>query len=309
MKEQSTEILLASYNGAPYIKQQIDSIMAQIESDWRLVLSDDGSTDGTEEILDAYVRQYPERMTRVYSGKRFGNARDHFFWLMKQSNAEVMFFCDQDDVWHPDKMQKMKAAMEQAQKQYGEKTPLLVFSDQIVTDGQLQVISPSLMDYQRQYSMHFDYRSILMQNVVTGGAMAINRALATLAGQCTAPQQTVMHDWWLAAVAARFGKIVYIDEALGEYRQHGNNSVGAKNVRSMGYVMEKLKKLPQLRKLILKKKAQADVFRKTFVEELTPEDRRFLLNYAKSHSGLAFYWTYRAQVHGWMRWLGGWILG
>lgn len=137
MKEQSTEILLASYNGAPYIKQQIDSIMAQIESDWRLVLSDDGSTDGTEEILDAYVRQYPERMTRVYSGKRFGNARDHFFWLMKQSNAEVMFFCDQDDVWHPDKMQKMKAAMEQAQKQYGEKTPLLVFSDQIVTDGQL----------------------------------------------------------------------------------------------------------------------------------------------------------------------------
>ena len=309
MEDQRIEILLASYNGAAYIRQQIDSIMAQTEGDWRLVFSDDGSADGTAEILDAYVRQYPDRMTRVHSGRRFGNARDHFFWLMKQSAAEIMFFCDQDDVWRPDKMQKMKAAMEQAQRQYGEKTPLLVFSDQIVTDDQLQVISPSLMDYQRQFSAHFDYRSILMQNVVTGGAMAINRALAQKAALCADETSAMMHDWWLAAVAARFGRIVYLDEALGAYRQHGDNSVGAKNVRSLRYVMEKLKKLPQLRALMLKKKAQADVFRETFDQELTPEDQRFLLGYAKSHSSLKFYWTYRAQIHGWMRWLGGWILG
>lgn len=307
MQNRRIEILMATYNGAPYIREQLDSILAQTDCRWRLTVSDDGSTDGTDAIVDAYVRQYPERMRRVHVGGRFGCARDHFFWLMRQCDADWMLFSDQDDVFYPRKVQALTEAMRAAEERLGAQTPLLVFSDQTVVDAQLRTISPSLMRYQRQYSAAFDYRSILLQNVVTGGAMAINRALAQWGAQCIRPQETIMHDWWLAAVAARFGHIVYLDEALGAYRQHESNSVGAKRVDSLGYVARMLRDPQRIRASIGCKKRQAGVFRDTFRERLTDGDRAFLQAFCASRSGARFYLRYRRQIHG-MKRLAGFML-
>ena len=107
LNNMTVEILLASYNGEAYIREQIDSILAQSDKRWHLTVSDDGSTDGTAKIIDEYVARYPERIVRYRSGIRFGNARDHFFHLMKMCDAPYMFFCDQDDVWYPQKIQIM----------------------------------------------------------------------------------------------------------------------------------------------------------------------------------------------------------
>lgn len=79
MSNPTIEILLASYNGEAYIREQIDSILAQSDHRWHLTVSDDGSTDQTATILDEYTSRYPDKITRICSGKRFGNARDHFF--------------------------------------------------------------------------------------------------------------------------------------------------------------------------------------------------------------------------------------
>lgn len=141
-----------------------------------------------------------------------------------------------------------------------------------------------------------------MQNVVTGGAMAINRALATLAGQCTAPQQTVMHDWWLAAVAARFGKIVYIDEPLSDYRQHGDNCVGAKDVRSLQYAGRMAARTRAVAERLRSKKMQAGVFYKTYADWLNEEDAAFLKAFCQARSGPAFYWRNRKLIHGFSAW-------
>lgn len=309
MKNTTIEILLASYNGEAYIREQIDSILAQSDDRWHLTVSDDGSKDRTPEILDEYVRCYPEKITRVYSGKRFGNARDHFFWLISQCCADYMFTCDQDDVWHYEKVKKQMDALEAAEKKYGEEMPLLVFSDQTPTDGELNPLAPSLMRYQNQYFDHFDYRSILMQNVVTGGAMCFNRALADLAMQCADPKQTIMHDWWMAAVAARFGKIIYIDEALGDYRQHGTNSVGAKDVRSMSHVLNKLSHIDAIRKTTAEKKVQARIFADTYASNLSMVDEAFLIPFVKERSGPAFYWKNRELIHGFFRLTGMMVLG
>lgn len=183
-----------------------------------------------------------------------------FFHLMRTSTAEYLFFCDQDDVWYEDKVKLTLEALMDAEEKYGKETPLLVFSDQTPTDAQLHPLAASLMRYQNQYFGEFDYRSILMQNVVTGGAMCINRALADMAGKCTEPGNTIMHDWWIAVVAARFGQIDYIDKPLGDYRQHGTNSVGAKNVRSMAHIVNKLSHIGAIRKTTEEKKMQAHVF-------------------------------------------------
>lgn len=305
----SVEILLAAYNGARFIREQMDSILHQTDTRWHLTVSDDGSTDGTEEIIDDYARRYPDRVQRVRAGRRFGSAKAHFFWLTERCDADYIAYCDDDDVWNADKLEKMCKAMRNAESRAGRETPILVFSDQTVTDDRLNVLSPSLMRYQKQYFAHFDYRSILMQNVVTGGAMMINRALAGLALECKNVTQIIMHDWWMAAVAARFGEIVYIDEALGAYRQHGRNCVGAKNVASAAHILHKLSHPNEIRGALRSKKLQARVFVRTYESDLNEKDRGFLDCYGKKRSGPFFYWKHRALIHGRYRLAGMMLLG
>ena len=148
-----------------------------------------------------------------------------------------------------------------------------------------------------------------MQNVVTGGAMCFNRALANLAMKCADPEQTIMHDWWMAAVAARFGKIVYIDEPLSDYRQHGTNSVGAKDVQSVAHIAHKLVHLDGISKTLREKKAQANAFMQTYEDVLGDEDRVFLEPFMKRRSGPCFYWKNRELIHGFFRLAGMMALG
>lgn len=294
------EILMATYNGAGYVRAQIDSILAQTDDRWHLTVSDDGSTDGTVAILDEYAARYPEKITRYRSGRRFGGARGHFLHLMSRCDAPFMLFCDQDDVWKPDKVGAMLAALEAI----GAETPGLVFSDLTPVDDALRPIAASMMAYQDQRADALDYRALLLQNVVTGGAMGITRALKELAGDVAGEEDILMHDGWLAALAARFGRIVYIPEALGLYRQHGDNSVGARDVRSAGYVLGRLGKLRGVRETMVGKKRQAALFLRLY-----GEDEGFLRGFARSRSGPLFYWRHRALIHGFWRLMGMMICG
>lgn len=303
------EVLMAVYNGSAYIREQIDSILNQTYENWHLTISDDGSTDGTDLIADEYAAKYPEQITRIYSGVRFGNARDHFMWLSENCTSRYMLYSDQDDVFNPEKMSRLMDAMQNAERQWGRDLPILVFSDQTVVDEKLNVIEPSLMRCQKQAFDSFDYHALLIQNVVTGGAMMVNRPLCSLAVQCRSRERIIMHDWWMAATAARFGKIIYLDEPLSLYRQHGGNSVGAKRVGSAGYIAGMIGNLRGVREMILRKKSQAGVFEKTYTALLTAEDRQFLSRMKQSRSGIRFYLKNRGYIHGFFRFMGWVMLG
>lgn len=303
------EVLMAVYNGSAYIQEQIDSILNQTYENWHLTISDDGSTDGTDLIADEYAAKYPEQITRVYSGVRFGNARDHFMWLSENCTSRYMLYSDQDDVFNPEKMSRLMDAMQNAERQWGRDLPILVFSDQTVVDEKLNVIEPSLMRCQKQAFDSFDYHALLIQNVVTGGAMMVNRPLCSLAVQCRSRERIIMHDWWMAATAARFGKIIYLDEPLSLYRQHGGNSVGAKRVGSAGYIAGMIGNLRGVREMILRKKSQAGVFEETYTALLTAEDRQFLSRMKQSRSGIRFYLKNRGYIHGFFRFMGWVMLG
>ena len=303
------EVLMAVYNGSAYIREQIDSILNQTYENWHLTISDDGSTDGTDLIADEYAAKYPEQITRVYSGVRFGNARDHFMWLSENCTSRYMLYSDQDDVFNPEKMSRLMDAMQNAERQWGRDLPILVFSDQTVVDKKLNVIEPSLMRCQKQAFDSFDYHALLIQNVVTGGAMMVNRPLCSLAVQCRSRERIIMHDWWMAATAARFGKVIYLDEPLSLYRQHGGNSVGAKRVGSAGYIAGMMGNLRGVREMILRKKSQAGVFEETYTALLTAEDRQFLSRMKQSRSGIRFYLKNRGYIHGFFRFMGWVMLG
>lgn len=301
MEKKSVEILLASYNGEAYIREQIDSILKQTDDCWHLTVSDDGSTDRTVEILDEYVRCFPEKITRVYSGKKFGCARNHFMWLIQQCEAEYIATCDQDDYWFVDKVKKIRSIIQRLEKEHGKEMPILVFSDQTPTDADLHQLCDSLMKMQKQYTDEIDWRALIFQNIVTGGACMFNRALAKLACRCRNVSQIMMHDWWLAIVAARFGKIAYLNESTGYYRQHGNNSVGAKNVGSISHIMNKLMHLGLLRETIVDRKHQAEVFATTYAQSLDETDKEFLYSFIRSRSGPMFYLKHRSLFHGFFR--------
>ncbi len=309
MGNDQIEIVMAAYNGMPYICEQIDSILSQTDENWHLTVSDDGSTDGTDAVIEDYAARYPDKVRAVHSGRRFGGAMPHFMWLTEQCDAPYIAYCDDDDTWRVDKLSKLREAMRSAEATHGAKMPLLVFSDQMVTDAEGAVIAPSLMRYQKQYFGAFDWRGILLQNVVTGGAMMINRALADVALECCSTRDITMHDCWMAAVAARFGKIIYIDEPLGTYRQHGTNSVGAKNVGSLAHIVRKICGMGEIREALQRKKRQAAVFEQTYHSRLTAEERGFLAQFVQARSGPRFYWRNRRLFHDIYRLAGMMLLG
>lgn len=305
----TVEILLAAYNGERFLREQLDSLLAQTWEQWHLTVSDDGSTDTTPAILDEYAARYPGRIRRVKHEGRFGNARDHFFWLIRECEATYMMFCDQDDVWRPDKVEKTMRALLKAEDEVGADVPVLVFTDLTPVDERLRPIAPSLMEMQKQYTDVIDYRALLMQNVVTGCATGINRALAGLAGQCKDTSQVIMHDWWLGVVAARFGRVVYLDESTMLYRQHGGNSVGAKRVSNVCHIAGKLIHLKALRIMYFNKKYQAQILMATYADKFDERDTMFLVPFCRSCSGPLFYWRYRKLIHGCFRLAGMMLLG
>lgn len=228
----SVDILLATYQGEAFLAEQLDSLFAQTDADWRLVARDDGSTDGTRRLLERAAATHPGRVVVLPAdGRRLG-ASGSFGFLLEQSEAPYVMFCDQDDVWLPGKVATTLAAMRSLEATHGPGTPLLVNTDLKVVDERLGVIDESLWHYQRIHPGRLDRLSrVLMQNFATGCATMANRPLVALAAPV--PAAAVMHDWWLALAATAFGKVAPLREATVLYRQHGRNDVGASRWRFM----------------------------------------------------------------------------
>ena len=221
------DILLATWNGDTYLGVQIDSILAQTHTNWRLLIRDDGSSDGTPGIIRHYAAKFPDRIEIVDAeGKNLG-ACGNFAALLERSTADYAMFCDQDDIWLPEKVEVLLAKMQDMEGKHGVACPLLVHSDLKVADGDLDVVAPSFWGYQRLNPEKGRFLNrLLIQNTVTGCAMMMNSRLREIALPIHA--QARMHDWWIALVAAAFGEIGYVRRPLVLYRQHGGNTLGAK---------------------------------------------------------------------------------
>ena len=260
-------ILLAAYNGAQYIDQMIQSIQAQTATNWRLILSDDNSEDGTPEILERYAQEDSGRIVHYRSGQRFGCAQRHFMHLLEKfHDSEYIMFCDQDDVWHEDKVSKTLEKMKEIELDVSR--PAMVHSDLQVVDSELRVIDPSFMHFSKLNGYRLELKQLLVQNVVTGCTMMINQALAAMSCIEIPSQGILMHDWWLALLAAACGQTGFLDEATMDYRQHGGNVIGAKNVRSFSYIFTRAK---EGRKSIWDTFWQAKAFSRCFAKILDKE--------------------------------------
>lgn len=244
-KVNNIAILLATYNGALYLREQIESLLNQTFTDWHLFIHDDGSTDGTRDIIDTYVRAYPTKISMLDYPSQGGACRN-FFSLLETVEAPYYMFCDQDDVWLADKVEKTFCRMKLLEQQHHE-TPLIVHSDLMLTDACLNVIDTSFVRNQRiKLEAIKEYEDYAATNTVTGCTTLFNQQAKACMRRPY--DKAILHDAWLClSVVAQGGVVYFIDEPLVKYRQHGNNTLGSTDMRRQTL----LHKIMNIRQLII----------------------------------------------------------
>ena len=269
-------ILMGTHNGEKYLQAQLDSLLNQTYNDFTLWISDDASTDKTWDILHAYANLHPDKIKITRKEKNTGNAKYNFLSMMTQIKDDYVMLCDQDDVWLPQKIEKTLAKMQETEKQHPG-TPILVRTDMKVVDRDLKTIN---LSYRKAMCSNFNrtgFNQVLIQNSFAGCTAMYNRPLAEIINQ--EPDYCIMHDWWLELVASAFGRITQVDEPTILYRQHGENEIGAKDVRKLSYKVNRLINYKEIKKAIQITYTQAESFLRCYEEQLTEEKKDIAQKY------------------------------
>jgi glycosyltransferase involved in cell wall biosynthesis len=267
-------ILLATFNGDKYIDEQLQSLFNQDYAHFHLFIRDDGSTDTTRLIIDDFAYRYPQKITLLSSDRPLG-AKGNFSALMGHvKDYHYVMFCDQDDVWQPDKISLTLAKMEELENIHGKTRPLLLHTDLKVVNANLQLLNPSFWKYSHLFpNRSHTLNRLLVQNVVTGCTMMLNYSLLKLAFPI--PSEAIMHDWWIALTASAFGIIETLNTPTIQYRQHSNNTLGAQNFRSLKTFKKGIVHLLKKKQIPLKYR-QAEKFLDHFNSQLNPNQLHML---------------------------------
>ena len=201
-------VCLATYNGASTIHQQMSSILAQLSPEDEVIISDDGSTDGTLDV----VRAFNSSIVRIVQGPSTGSPIDNFENALRQAHGEYIFLSDQDDLWLEGKVQRMLAALKAGAD--------CVVSDCHVTDDALNVTAPSFFAHVGLHEGR--WYNLLMRNFYLGCCMAFTRRV--LLRSLPFPRCIPMHDIWIGNIAAFTGRVEFLHEPLICFRRHGDNA-------------------------------------------------------------------------------------
>ncbi|MCL1139578.1 glycosyltransferase family 2 protein [Shewanella pneumatophori] len=198
---------MASYNGQPFIGEQISSIIKQLSHNDELIISDDGSNDGTLDIIqDLTVR---DSRIKLFRGPQKGLI-SNFEYAIKQAQGDYIFLADQDDVWEGNKVTTILKHLENT---------VLVVSDCSVNDENLGIISESFFALNGSKSGLFKN---MYKNSYLGCCMAFRAEL--LKDILPFPSNIAMHDWWIGLIAECRYSVKFIPERLIKYRRHGGNA-------------------------------------------------------------------------------------
>lgn len=275
-----TSILLATYNGENYLSQQLASLAAQEGADFTVLYQDDGSSDGTLVLLEAWSRKDPRFLPAAEQGKHLG-AAGNFFSLLKQTDADFVLLCDQDDIWLP---HKVTTLLQAAQHVLDHARPLLVHSDAIVMDALGKELAPSFFRLQGWNPAATHLNQLLVQNNATGCMMLLNRPLVDLVVSYGDPAKMFMHDWFIALTAAAFGQIIFVDEPLTMYRQHGDNAIGASQASLLQRGLRALSQRQKAKARIALTYSHTAAFQEAYGGALPEDARQVVESYLSTQS-------------------------
>ena len=286
--EEKISVVMATYNGAKYLEKQLDSILKQSYAASELIVSDDHSTDGTQDILNKH------NDLAVYLNKNARGVISNFKYAASKANsANYLAFADQDDIWLSEKLLLCLKALKSIET---EKLPCLVYSDPIVINSKDEVISESLWSILGFNQYEHKLPTILFGNPAGGCTMLVNPELAKYIS--TIPNDCLMHDAWLTLVAYTFGKALVLAEPVLKYRQHETNVTFSDAYKKQSRAKRVLNEI----KLSLKGKSDlfseqfifVRKFYNHFVADLTPDKKVIFESFLKLenksylHKKLAF---------------------
>ncbi|HEY4338295.1 MAG TPA: glycosyltransferase family 2 protein [Puia sp.] len=209
--ESTVSVVLGTYNGSTYLREQLDSVLAQTWPSLEIIAIDDGSTDSTVSILKEYAARDP-RIRVVVNEQNLGFIRN-FEKGCSLATGRWIALCDQDDYWMPDKVEKMAGAI-------GDYP--MVYCDSILCDEHLQPLGDRISDLVH-YQSFDDPRQLCVFSRMYGHATLITRELFHRSRPFL---KEVPHDGWLAYHATLYGGVRYLPEVLVKYRQHAGNVFG-----------------------------------------------------------------------------------
>ncbi|MEP9318833.1 glycosyltransferase family 2 protein [Pseudomonas sp. LABIM340] len=213
-------ILLSTFNGAPFLREQLDSLISQTHQNWVIYTSDDGSSDSTLAILTEYQLSLGQDRLVIFPGPRKGFSAN-FLSLLKRPELEADYYayCDQDDIWEVGKLECGVRWCETI----ATTQPALFCSRTRLIDEAGEPIG-----YSPLFSAPPSFRNALVQSIAGGNTMLFNAATRTLLMKTHEGDQIISHDWWTYLVVAGCGGIVHYESAptIG-YRQHGRNLIGS----------------------------------------------------------------------------------
>lgn len=225
-------ILMATYNGERYIKEQLDSLLQQTCQQWTLYIHDDGSSDKTTTILQQYAQQHSNIHVLEYESQK--GAMKNFFSLLKIVEADYYMFCDQDDVWLKEKVAISFEEMKRLESTY-QGRPIIVYTDLYVTDAELNITYDSFWQeicLHPEFITNFD--EIAASTAVTGCAMLFNKPAKD--SIIFPAKRATMHDAWITACTLKNNGLIHpIAKQLVFYRQHEGNCIGADDLNHINF--------------------------------------------------------------------------
>ncbi len=202
-------VVMTSYNGEKYIGEQIESVLLNLSMEDELIISDDGSKDGTLDLIKAY--QDKDERIHLYEGPHKGiNA--NFDYALRQARGEILFICDQDDIWAKEKK-------EEVLKAFSKEKCMAVVHDCDVIDDREKVCIASFMQHRNSGSGALKN---ITKNSYIGCCMAFKRELLDLA--LPIPDRIEMYDQWIGVLADLYGGSYFLQKKLIHYRRHGENA-------------------------------------------------------------------------------------
>lgn len=283
MKQNESElkkvtVLLSTYNGSKFLQQQLNSLYEQTYSNIRILVRDDGSLDSTRNILQ--IENLNGHIDILQGHKNLGPALSFFELLNNAASTETEYiaFCDQDDVWHPNKIEHAVSAL----LTVPDNRPALFCSRLEIVDEQLNHIG--FTNTPRKVG----FGNALVENIATGCTIVLNRKGLELLSE-NLPTNVLMHDWWCYLVLSCFGEVIFDENANIKYRQHGNNTIGV-TVNILDELRRKMHRFMHSSKGLLW--SQAYLFLNIFENRIPVSKMHILKKFIAAKSSL----RYRIQI-------------
>ena len=225
-------VIIATYNGSQYIVEQLESVVRQSVPPDTVYIYDDCSTDGTTEIIADWTKEHTAKNIVLRRNSQNKGYARNFLDALLETDDEYIFLCDQDDVWHENKIELYMHLVQEA----AHKTePLLITSGYYVTDDKLNVAFNVHTGCKN--SKEITLNAFLRKCSYPGMTFCINRALKDKIAKELEQQNIAFHDYFISLIAIKYGRMLLIQKPLVLYRQHGNNQIGVfgKKEKSRGH--------------------------------------------------------------------------